>query len=186
MAADVVREVTLTNLGNTADTLAFSVSPLGSSAAPMVSPATISLRAGDARVVTVRLSGAELTPGEHQGFLLVKGTQSEVELRLPYWYGASDKVAKTIALSPRSTSVRAGALFQLWMRVADASGAAMVDTEPVVESTDGGGSVETIRLLEPDFPGMWLVNLRLGLVSGEINTFRFKVGEATRIVSLRP
>ncbi len=186
LTADVSRDVTLTNLGSTADTLAITVSPLGSSAAPIVSPATVSLRAGESRVVTVRLSAAELTAGEHQGFLLVKGTQSEVELRLSYWYGASDKVAKTIALSPRSTSVRAGAQFQLWMRVADASGAAMVDTEPVVESTDGGGSVESVRLLEPDFPGMWLVNLRLGLVGGEINAFRFKVGEVTRTVSLRP
>ena len=186
LTADVTRDVTLTNLGATADTLGITVRPLGSGVAPVVSPATVSLRAGESKVVTVRLSGADMTPGEHQGFLLVKAAQNEVELRLPYWYGASDKVAKTIALTPMSGSPRTGARFQFLMRIADASGAAVIDKDPAVEATGDAGMVEAVQLLDADYPGMWLVNLRLGWESGVANVFRFKMGEAARTVTIRP
>ena len=186
LTPDVSRDVTLTNLGSAADTLSITVSPLGPSAAPVVSPATVSLKPGESRVVTVRLSGAELTPGEHQGFLLIQGTQSEAELRVPYWYGASDKVAKTISLLSRTSSPRAGERYQYLMRIADSSGAAVVDKTVTVEATAGDGRVESIQSLDADFPGMWLVNLRLGLVSGERNVFQFNLDGAKRTVSILP
>jgi hypothetical protein len=144
LTVDISRDVTLTNLGSAADTLSISVSPLGSSAAAVVSPATVTLGTGESKVVTVRLSGSELTPGEHQGFLLIQGTQSEVELRVPYWYGASDKVAKTISLRPRTTEPRSGERFQYLMRIADASGAALVENAPTAEVLEGEGKVEVV------------------------------------------
>jgi subtilisin family serine protease len=186
LTADVLRDLTLTNLGSGADTLSITVSPLGSSAAPVVSPAVVNLGVGESRVVTVRLSGNELTPGEHQGFLLIRGNQSEVELRVPYWYGASDKVVKTISLMARTSSPRAGERYQFLMRIADASGTAVVDRAPTVEALAGDGRVEMIQSLDADYPGMWVVVLRLGPVAGVSNVFRFKMDGVMRMVSLLP
>ncbi len=184
LTADLARDVALTNLGAVADTIAITVSPLGAStAAVIVSPATLTLRAGESRVVTVRLSGAELTPGEHQGFLLVKGAQSPVEMRVPYWYGASDKVAKSITLIAQTLWPRAGDRVQYLMRVSDAAGAALMEAPPVIEVAEGDGRVEAIQSLDGDFPGLWLVNLRLGVVS-TTNVFRFTSGDAVRTVKL--
>jgi hypothetical protein len=185
LAADVSRDILLTNLGGVDDTLSISVSPLGDSAAPVVSPAIVQLRLGESRRITARLSGAELTPGEHQGFLVIQGTQSEVELRVPYWYGASDQVAKTISLYPRTMTPRSGERFQFLMRIADSSGTALNNTAPDIEMVEGEGSVEMVQSLDIDYPGMWLVNLRLGVLSAS-NVFRFRIGEAVRTVTIRP
>ncbi len=185
LSVDLARDLTLTNLASATDTLAIAVSAIGNSAAAIVSPATVTLGPGESKRVTVRLSGSELPPGEHQGFLLIQGSQSEVQLRVPYWYGASDKVAKTISLLPRTSSPRAGERYQFLMRIADSSGSALMDTLPAVEATEGDGRVETVQSLDADFPGIWVVNLRLGLLSAT-NVFRFQVGEAARTVTIRP
>ncbi len=184
---DIARDVTLTNLGAAEDTLAILVSPLGatSAASVVVSPATVTLRPGESRVVTVRLMGSELTPGEHEGFLLVTGTQSEVEMRVPYWYGACDKVAKAITLYGQTIWPRPGDRVQYLMRVSDAAGAALIEAPPVIEVADGDGRVEAIQSLDGDYPGLWLVNLRLGVLSST-NVFRFKLGDALQTVTITP
>ena len=186
LTMDVARNVTLTNLGSVADTLSITVSPLGSSAGAVVSPATVTLGPGESRVVTVNLSGTGLTPGEHQGFLLVHGTQSEVEQRIAYWYGASDRVPKTMSLMARTASARAGERYQYLMRIADASGTAIVDKLPTVEVLAGDGRVEIVQSLDADYPGMWVVVLRLGPVAGVSNLFRFSMGGVGRTVTLLP
>lgn len=183
----VTRELTLTNLGSQSDTIAIEVSPLGSSGpAPVVSPATITLRAGESRVVSVRFSGAELTPGEHHGFLIARGSLSEVEARIGYWYGASNRIPRTIALVPRTLTPQPGGAFQFVMRIADAAGAALMDPQPEIEPLEGGGAVDRLVSQDAMFPGIWQVTLRLGPVPGVPNVFRFKVGETTRTITIRP
>ncbi|MCC6539937.1 MAG: S8 family serine peptidase, partial [Bryobacterales bacterium] len=87
--ADLTRELRFTNLSAEADTIAFTVQPLAGSAAPVISPATVTLGAGESRTVPVRLSGTAMAPGEHQGWVAVKSSRSEVDLHIPYWFGAS-------------------------------------------------------------------------------------------------
>ena len=53
----------------------------------------------------------------------------------------------------------------------------------VIDVAEGDGRVEAIQSLDRDFPGLWLVNLRLGVVSST-NVFRFTSGDAVRTVKL--
>lgn len=186
-AADLTRELRLTNLSTEPAAMAITVQPLGGSAAPVVSPATVTLGPGESRVVPVRLSGGVApTPGEHQGFVVVKSSRSEVDLRIPYWYGSSDSVPKTMALRRQSGSLTPGSRLVYVVRIADAAGAALPTVGPQVEAVEGGGFVGAVQSLDRDFPGMWMVSLQLGMAAGVDNVFRFRAGAVTRTVTIRP
>ena len=92
-------------------------------------------------------------------------------------------MAKAITLIAQTLWPRAGDRVQYLMRMTDAAGAALIEAPPVIEVAEGDGRVEAIQSLDGDFPGLWLVNLRLGVVSST-NVFRFTSGEAVRTVKL--
>jgi len=184
-AADLTRELRLTNLANEPATMAITVQPMAGSAAPAISPSTVTLRPGESRMVPVRLTGA-MTPGEHQGFVAVKSSRSEVDLRIPFWYGSSDSVPKTMALRRQSGSLTPGSRLVHIVRIGDAAGAALPAVGPQVEAVEGGGSVGAIQSLDRDFPGMRMVSLQLGMAAGVDNVFRFRAGTVTRTVTVQP
>jgi minor extracellular serine protease Vpr len=174
---DATQTVTLTNLSSTADTFSISATPIGNSPVPAVSDSTIQLEPGRSKDITVRFQSSDLSAGQYQGFLVVRGTQSDVDTKLPFWYGVPSQVASSITLfDPPATGRRATAQ-TIYFRPVDAVGIPTT-VSPTVTVVSGGGTVVGTESLDADTPGVYAVQVRLGLSRGD-NVFQIQVGNAT-------
>jgi len=177
---DASRNLTLTNIGKTADGLAISVAPIGSGSAPAVSVSTLQLAAGASKTVTLRLNATALEPGEYQGFVQIQGAGMAQPARVPYWYAvASSEPAYLTVLRPIEPPTRAPGSYLRYaiiFRVTERSGIPLLDTNPTVTVVGGGGTVESVTLIDELVPGAYGVHLTLGPTAGE-NRFRIRAGE---------
>ncbi|MCC6394483.1 MAG: hypothetical protein IT167_28060 [Bryobacterales bacterium] len=92
----IVREVTVTNLGSSADIFHLSLNSSGDRR-PVLSDTQIALDAGASR--TFKLTWNDPTPPAvaYQGFVEVT-SDSEAFARLPYWLAVRDTVPKQVAV----------------------------------------------------------------------------------------
>ena len=174
--------MTITNLGLTADTFSISAIPIGDGPVPSVSDPTLQLEAGRSKDVTVRLQGSGLNPGQYQGFLVVRGTQSDVDTKLPFWYGVPSQVATSITLFDPPATGRRSTTQTIYFRPVDAVGIPTTPS-PNVTVVSGGGTVVGTESLDQDTPGVYAVQVRLGLSRGD-NVFQIDVGTATATVTI--
>jgi len=181
--AEVTRELRLTNIGPSLDTFSFTTNPIGDSPAPQLSSNSLQLPAGDTGTISVRWSASGLAPGEYQGFLIVRSTQSDVELRVPYWFGVESDTPRTITIFPLTAEPRAGGSVTLNVRVNNAAGLP-ISSAPQVVVTGGGGTLLGVRDADFEFPGVWQIDLRLGVDFGVNNTFRITAGTVSRSISI--
>ncbi len=177
---DATRDLTLTNLGPTADGLAFSVVPLGAGPAPVVSAGSLQLAPGASQKITLRFTAAALEPGEYHGCLQIQGSSMAQPARVPYWYAVPATTPQYLTvLRPVETPVRTPGAFlrdAIVFRVTERSGLPLLDTNPTVTVVSGGGEVREVRLVDEFVPGAYSVNLTLGAQPGE-NRFRIRAGE---------
>jgi len=154
----------------------------------VVEPAEFSLGVGDTVDLRVRLAG-DLQTGEYQGFLLFRSLDAatgERPQRVPYWYGVpTGKPASATVLPPAPRSALAGESLDLYLLVTDQIGASTPTEQPKVTVAEGSGSLVRVVTLEPDYPGYWLVRVKIGAALGETNRFRIEVGSVVREVVIR-
>jgi hypothetical protein len=182
---DVTRTLQITNLAPQADTLTITAQASGLLAAtPQVLAPTFTLQAGASRQVAVRWAPSNLAVGAYQGFLLVKGTQSDVELRVPYWYAVTGTTPRSMAVFRSGATLRAGGTARFYVRVADEGGVALLNREPAVAVAAGEGEVNSVTASQV-FPACWVVEVRLGALPGQ-NVFRVQAGDLVREVVLTP
>ena len=91
--------LTISNVGASAESYSLSVAPRDPGAAPVLGSSAITLDPGKSAAVAVNFTATGLTPGQYEGFVKIRGTNSGVELRAPYWYGVPSDVPANHHLS---------------------------------------------------------------------------------------
>ena len=156
--------------------------------APLVTVSThsLTLNPGASGTVTVGFSGFGLAAGAYEGFIRVLGTNSNVEQRVPYWYGVGSTVpARITILSTPTTSPKAGAVDTdaVLFRVTDASGITVPGLQPKATVVDGGGKVLSVNDDGLFYPGVFGLTLQYGAVAGS-NDFQIQVGALSQTVTI--
>lgn len=181
---NVLRHLTLTNIGTAEETYLISVLPRDGAPGLDV-PSQVRLDPGASAQLPVVFAGAGLQPGAYEGYLVAQGTVSGVESRIPYWYAVSPGAPRRITVlatddAPEPGSNSADAIM---FRVTDAAGVALTDIEPVVTVVSGGGTVTRVRSRDGLYPGVWGVNVQYGFRRGA-NVFKIEVGGLSREVTV--
>jgi minor extracellular serine protease Vpr len=179
--------LTISNVGNSAESYSLTVVPRDAGAAPTLGTATVSVEPGKSATVPVKFTASGLTAGRYEGFVKIRGTNSNIEARAPYWYAVPSNVPGTltplwvIGISD-DEQPRAGARVSnaIYFRVTDASGIALPNVEPTVTPVSGGGTVLDVASVNQRYPGVFSVSVRLGATRGD-NVFRLAVGDVAPV-----
>lgn len=180
---DTTQVFKLTNVSTNSDTFAISVVPSADGAVPEVTPGSVDLAPGSTAEISVHLSGSSLPVRSYEGFLVVRGTQTDIAARLPYWYAVTDGTVSSINVVNQQSSAGRGSTTEFQVRALDSAGV-VVDTVPTVNVVSG----ETARVVSVDsidvrYPGFYQVRVRLGSELGE-NVFEIKAGSSTVRVTI--
>jgi hypothetical protein len=181
---ETAREFSITNVGAAAETFTLTPWPHPGSPAPELSLNSFTLEPGASRAIIARWSHTALSEAEHQGVLVVRGSNSDAELRIPYWYAVTGRAPRYLASFIQPTSAPVNGSATLYLRVTDPSGVVLADVQPEVTVESGDGFVVSSRSLDSLYPGVWRIQLRMGPFSGP-NVFLARAGEATRRISIR-
>ena len=179
--------LTLSNVGASAESYSLTVAQRDAGPAPTLGTTAITLEPGKSADIAVKFTATGLTAGQYEGFVKIRGTNSEVEDRLPYWYAvASDVPANltplwVIGISNNETP-RAGARVNdaIYFRVTDKSGIVLPNATPTVTVVSGGGTVIETVSQNRLYPGVFSASVRLGARRGD-NVFRLEVGSVTPV-----
>jgi minor extracellular serine protease Vpr len=176
--ADMVREITIANLGTADDTFSILAGPSISLAAN-----TLRIGAGESQKIGVRFSAASLSAGEYQGYLRIRGTQSAITTTVPYWYGVPDRIPKYLSdlLTPEAGSP--GTAQHIYFRVTDLTGLPLASPVPAVRATGQQGSVVSVISEDADSPGVFHATVLLGDFEGP-NIFEIQVGQVKRQITI--
>jgi len=183
-SADVLRELSITNVGAGQDTFTIAVVPHAGSPEAQMSINSFTLAPKAARSIALRWSHANLEPGEYQGVFVVRGTASDAELRIPYWYAVSTRAPRYLSVFSTPTSGVTNSSQSFNVRVTDAVGVILAEVEPEATVDSGDGFVTSVRSVDDLYPGMYRVTVRLGPFPGP-NVFLLRAGDVTRRISIR-
>jgi minor extracellular serine protease Vpr len=178
------RTLRLTNLGPNEETFAISVEPIGDSQAAALSTQSLALAANANGQVEITMPGSDLRAGHHHGILVVKGANSEVSLRVPYWYGvaSADPASIAIIVDPPS-AVLPGGSGTVTFRVTDSSGQALDGLSPEIESLTVGGLVDRVDF-DTRGNGLYRGIVRVGRTNETVYGFRIRAGAATQTFAI--
>ena len=179
--ADLRQKLTLrlTNLSGAAQSYSFeaiaregSLRPVTPANAPPAGP-------GETVAVEVPWEGTGLATGAHEGRLRVQASNG-TPVDVPYWYSSTSSTAALFPFLLQESSGRRGGLVRdaVLFRVTDAAGVPIPAVQPEVIVREGGGTAELINY-HSDSPGLWGVEVRLGLTAGA-NVFRIQSGNKFR------
>ncbi|MFN7920672.1 MAG: S8 family serine peptidase [Bryobacteraceae bacterium] len=173
------RTLKITNTGAVADTFTIGSVLTGGALAASLPLSSIRLEAGQSGTVTVNFRGAALAGGAHEGLITVAAGSTGQESRVPYWYAVKSAPA-SINIVDAITSGRRGSRQQeaAYFRVTDIAGVALTDAASEVTVVSGGGDVTAVKSLDSEAPGIFAVDVILGVVAGP-NVFRVKAGGVT-------
>ncbi len=184
-------QLTLTNVGKTADV--FHVSSIPFDAAPALQFSTapgdenpsstldLPIDPGQSKTIYAYwTTDKALSFGEYQGDIFVQAASSSA--LVPYWYAVPSQTPQDVfLLNPPPATAAAGSTFNLAVRVTDLVGFAITDNAHLAFQSQvlaGGGAIA----LSPTvfFPNLRLISLRLGPRAGD-NTFLLRFGAAAPI-----
>jgi subtilisin family serine protease len=177
----------LSDIGYNSERFLISVLPAGNAPAPVPSTTSVQFDSDTYFDVPLTFTASGLTAGAYEGFIVIQGTNSGIETRIPYWYGvASSTPAYLTVLNVESTPPKAGASVTdaIQFRVTDASGIIVPGVQPTVTVTAGGGSVMAVRSEDSEYPGVWGVDVRMGPTSATANTFHIVAGSLSQDVTI--
>ncbi|HUS07652.1 MAG TPA: S8 family serine peptidase [Bryobacteraceae bacterium] len=181
-AVDAKRIFQLTNVGRGTETFLLSVGQIGDGPTASLSSNQVTLDAGQSQEIALQLSASVLEPGQYQGVVLVSGTQSGIESRIPYWYGVPSGVPKHVTVLYAPENGGTGSRQSFFFRVTDASGIALA-TPADVSVTSGGGTVVSTDSVEQRYPGAFGTLVLLGPEAGP-NVFAVSVAGVSAKVTI--
>jgi hypothetical protein len=170
------------NLSGAADTFAVTATALKDGIVPQVTPTSVQLAPGATAEVTVRISGANLPPRAYDGFIVLRGTQTDVTTRIPYWYAVTDRTPASITVSELPDSARRASTQDFLVRTLDATGIP-IDVQPVVKAITDGARVSLVESYDSRYPGFYHIQVRLSSTSGD-NVFEIQTGGVTSRVTI--
>ena len=176
---DRSRIINVTNLSNITDTFRISVST--NDATPAVTDAqALEIGPGETKAFNLSFRGKALASGEFQGFVKVKGDNAAVEARMAYWYGSTNGAAAKVNIIKQPFAASVNTTTSIDFVLSDRTGMPLTGgAQPGITITSGGGSLRTVDLLEPVYPGVWEINVRLGATPGP-NVVHVEMGDAKR------
>lgn len=177
----------LSNIGYGSEKFLISAQPLASAPAPVPSVASVQLDSDTYFDVSLKFTASGLAPGAYEGFIVIQGTNSGIETRVPYWYGVpSTTPAHITVLQTPDTPPKAGASVAgaILFRVTDASGIVPTGIQPTVTVSSGTGSVQRVRSQDLFYPGVWGVDVTMGSASGSTTVFHITAGALNQDVSI--
>jgi subtilisin family serine protease len=179
------RSLNVTNLAAVADTLSVTVSPIGDGPVPALSQGAFLLDPGASAQIGLLFTAGKVPEGAYQGFILIRGTQSGVEARIPYWYAAASTVPANVRVVDKSSGGRSGATIMdaVVFQVTEASGVALPNANPKVMVVSGGGRVAGLYSYDSAIPGGYVVDVRLGTLPGD-NVFRIDAGSVSQTFTI--
>lgn len=175
---DLNKEVTLKNLG--ANTATFALAVESSDAIqPALSATELTIEPGATATFQAMLTNGAAEPGAYQGFLTATDAETGSTARIPYWYAAQGSPAAALGIIRQipDTPEANGDLW-LYIRVNDAAGLTLGDTEPVIVPVTGGMKLDGFWPSSDTYPGSWLIHMKLGPNPG-IQTFRLQIGDVS-------
>jgi minor extracellular serine protease Vpr len=184
-------QLTLTNVGTTADV--FHISSIPFDAAPALqfsnssgdnnptSTLDVPIAPGQSKTIYAYwTTDATLPIGEYQGDVLVESSNNDA--LVPYWYGVPSQAPQTVyELNPPPVSAAAGTTVALFVRVTDLIGYAITDGPHLAfrsQVNAGGGAIALSSTVF--FPNILEIGMRLGRNAGT-NTYTFSFGLAPPI-----
>lgn len=169
----------LTNLSGTAQSYSFEVLPSANSHRPLTPAAAIAAAAGATVPVEIAWEGTGLATGAHEGRLRIQASNG-TSIDVPYWYSATSTEAALFPFLSQTTTGRRGGTVReaVQFRVTDSAGVPIPTAQPEVIVREGGGVAELVND-NASSPGLWRVNVRLGLTAGA-NVFRIQAGDKFR------
>ena len=183
-----VRELSLTNLGKSEETVKLNVYRFDGAAPPLFSdnPGGVDaaegysakLAPGETRTLYVSWKTDGAAPGEYQGMIGVQGTADGASLLVPYWYGVPSGVpAAVTTVQAAPTQLTIGQTASVYFRVIDAAGIPLVDRDALQYDgavTGGGGTMSDLQA-STSYPNLLYVQIRAGATAGR-NTYRVIFG----------
>jgi subtilisin family serine protease len=177
--------LTVTNLGTLRESYSVVVSPTKGVAAPSASVSSIELEPGKTGSFTLSLTASDLPPGETEGLIVIRGSVSGSEIRVPYWHGVPSNEPAMISVVQSTTTGGVGSTLRdaVFFRVLDASGLPVTLIEPEIIAETEGAEVVRIRSLNSQFPAVWSADLRLSATPGTVR-FRVRAGGVERALAI--
>jgi hypothetical protein len=129
--------------------------------------------------VTIHLNLPAAAAGVSQGYLHIRGTRTDVDTVVPYWYAVTDQKPAVIPILSAPVSGPAGSAQRILFRVLDANGVLLSAVAPTVKVVSGSGTAQTVSLGEVSFTAF----VRLGLAGS--NVFEIDAGAASVQVSIQ-
>ena len=179
---EMSRMVEVTNLASESDTFSITIQSTDTLSAT-AEPATLEIPARETRKFNLNFQGKDIANGEYQGFVKIKGVNSPVESRMPYWYAAPTYKPATVRIITQSLTGTVNSSQTFGCVLLDATGIPISGVRPEVKVTSGGGRFDGLLSLEPKNPGVWSVLVKLGVSAGP-NVFRITSGDANRDVTI--
>ena len=176
---DRSRIINVTNLSNITDTFRISVST--NDATPAVTDAqALEIGPRETKAFSLSFRGKALAFGEFQGFVKVKGDNAPVEARMAYWYGSTNGAPAKVSIIKQSFAANVNTTTTIDFVLSDPTGMPLTGgAQPDITIASGGGSLQTVNLLEPVYPGVWEITVRLGSTPGP-NVVHVELGDAKR------
>jgi len=183
--ADLRRGLTISNVGTATEAYSLYLQARAGAASVVLSAGTVELAPRASANLEIRLSGTDLAPGSHEGYIVIQGLTSGIEARVPYWYGVASNLPQHVTILSAAGEPQAGALVNnaIQFRITDAAGLLAPGAAPVVTVVSGGGEVLEVELRDRISPGLYSVRVRTGPSPGP-NVFRIEAGSAVREVTL--
>jgi minor extracellular serine protease Vpr len=170
------------NLSGKADTFAVSATALKDGVVPQVTPNSVELPPGASAEIAIRLSGASLPVRAYDGFVILRGTQTDVATRIPYWYAVTDRTPASITVSELPDSAERASTQDFLVRTLDAAGVP-VDIQPAVKATSTGARVSVVESFNSRYPGFYHIRVRLSSEPGD-NIFEIQAGDVTTRITI--
>ncbi|MGH9672089.1 MAG: S8 family serine peptidase [Bryobacteraceae bacterium] len=183
-AADISRDLEITNVGTAAQTYTLAAQPLGSEGpVPEMSEMTFTVDPASTKTIKMRWNQSGLTTGAYQGFVTINGEGAETQTRVPFWYAVKSSTPAYVTVFRAPAQAAPNASVTILVRLSDASGLPINDVDPEVTVATGEGSVVRVQSAHNMYPGTTQVVLRLAPFAGS-NVFRIRAGEITESVSI--
>ena len=145
---------------------------------------TIRITAGASRKIVARFTAQSLSPGDYQGYLHIRSTQTAVDTVVPYWYGVPDRIPKYLAMLQTPGAGQPGTAQDIYFRVTDLTGLALAAPLPVVRAIGGLGAVLSVKSEDSQSPGVFHAIVLLGSDEGP-NVFEITAGPVKRQVTIQ-
>jgi subtilisin family serine protease len=183
--ANPTQRITVSNLGTLRESYSILVNPTKGVAAPSASTTAIDLEPGRTGSFTVTLAADDLPPGETEGLIVIRGSVSGSEIRVPYWHGVPSHQPSRISVvqSASSGTVSATVRDAIMFRILDDSGLPVNSIEPEIIPETEGSEVVRIRSLNGLYPAVWSADLRLAAAPGPVR-FKVRAGAIERTLSI--